>query len=111
MSADDLWAKVSPEAKWQRCREHGEVKRPELSEKTFANGTKHIEAACPLCRRGLGFLAQKKATANATVDEKQAAYRRYLAEAKAHGYRPGQAYFRFKADYGHDPEASWKEGA
>lgn len=38
-------------------------------------------------------------------------YHRYLAQAKANGARPGQAYFRFKIRYGIDPDPTWDHTA
>ena len=110
--SDSLWLRVDMEkATWRDCPTHGKIPRPRLSKVRHRNGTLHVQATCQDCGAFLGFVPQKKKANTSTPAEQRAAFIAYRAEAKRRGYRPGQAYHRFKADYGQDPRPEWVAGS
>lgn len=84
---------------------------PRVEERRYGKGLRHLTALCPTCGSFLGHLPRKRhlKVASPAVMEKD--YHRYLAQAKANGARPGQAYFRFKIRYGIDPDPTWDHTA
>lgn len=105
-----LWAEVSPAATWRPCKHHGTVARPRVREWRFANGSRHLRLYCPSCQRSLGLAKRTKAFEKAPLETQEAVYRAYLADAKARGWLPGNAYYRFKSRFGRDPDPAWRPG-
>ena len=101
-----LWGKVEPQAQWRPCVTHGSVNRPTLRERTYRNGTVHLEATCPFCGCYLGNVQQIKPVITNTA-QLAAWYMVYRCQAMAAGHRVGSAWHRFRHDFGRDPDPSW----
>jgi hypothetical protein len=106
--ADDvMWSRVAPAAAWRNCLQHGYAARPAVRERHYPTSGTHLEALCPECGKHLGYLSQRKperATSEATM---AAEFQFYQRHAKAKGYKPGSAYYRFRHNFGRDPDPAW----
>lgn len=107
-TAPPFGPQVAPGARWRACRKHGATVAPLVEKQRFKNGTLHLAALCPTCRKSLGFLPRRRHIQVASPAEMERVYRRFLTEAKATGARPGQAYFRFKVRFGIAPDPAWR---
>jgi hypothetical protein len=101
-----LWAKVAPGARWRDCVTHGKVELPDISARHLRTGS-HIAATCPKCGCYLGWLPQKRETTTHTDAELAAIFADYGRQAAAAGHRPGEAYHRFRHDFGREPLPAW----
>ena len=74
----------------------------------------HIQASCPECGCYLGNVKQKveHIMDAATLAQR---YIEYRQQALAAGHKPGSAWYRFRHDFGRNPDPAWlngdKEGA
>jgi hypothetical protein len=107
ISSPPSWARIAQDATWSPCKRHGKVKLPALRWRRFKGAGKHIEALCPACSRHLGFLSRRRLHQVATVQTERSAYRQFQEQARTDGAKPGQAYFRFRARFGHEPDPEW----
>lgn len=107
-NVEELWAKVDlSTTKWTACKYHGAVTRPEIRALDHLPGRLHLHLLCPECLGFLGFARQLRFFRNDDLETQRATYLRFLDEAKAKGWRPGNAYYRFKTRYGIEPDPDW----
>jgi hypothetical protein len=105
----DLWQRVAPGARWRDCVTHGPVECPDLSERTYKGGITHIQAGCPSCGCYLGNVKQRVESIQDPAALAQR-YMEYRRQALAAGHKPGSAWYRFRHDFGRNPDPKWLNG-